>query len=134
MGRCLAEPRIASVVRVDANGRLTFASSALPESAWPIRGPFSESVGSLSPPPSEDLFSRPLGSSVNPDTLSAIGPTGTANQQTAPHSSGIDTEIHYQLDPQPILSEFLDEVLKGKIKRRISGSDAVELAQKDTTI
>jgi hypothetical protein len=66
---------------------------------------------------------------VNPDTLSATGPTG--NQPT-PQSSGMDTEMHSLLYPELFPTEFWDKVLKGKIRRWIPGSDAVELAQKDT--
>jgi len=39
--------------------------------------------------------------------------------------------MHYLLNPEPFPTEFWDDVLKGKFKRRISGSDAVNLAQKD---
>ena len=105
-----------------------------------LAGPMSV-TGSLSslPPPSlhlgqpwssEDHFPSPSGSSANPDTLSATGPTG--DQPTPPHNSGMDTETKYLLDPEPFPTEFWDKVLKGKFKRGNSGPDAVNLAQKDT--
>jgi hypothetical protein len=60
---------------------------------------------------------------MNPNTLSATGPT--SNQPTPPQSHGADPERH-SLTPFP--AEFWDEILKGKIKRQISSSNAVNLA------
>ena len=78
--------------------------------------------------PSEDRFPSPSGSSVNPDTLSATGPTG--NQPT--EGLGMDSDMHHLLNPEPFPTEFWDKVLKGKFKCRIYGSDVVNVAQKDT--
>jgi hypothetical protein len=64
---------------------------------------------------------------VNPDTLSATGPTG--DQPT--EGSGIDPDMHHLLNPEPFPTEFWDKVLKGKFKRRIYGADVVNVAQKD---
>jgi hypothetical protein len=88
----------------------------------------------LPPPPSshlsqpgtsEDRFPSPSGYPVNPDTLSTTG-----NHQTPPHSPGVDPELHSLLHPESFPSEFWDKLFKGGIKRRISGSDPVNLAQK----
>jgi hypothetical protein len=94
-------------------------------------------AGSLPPPlppphpsqpgPSEDRF--PPGS-VNPDTSLATGSTG--NQPTRPQSPGVDPEVHSALNLELFPTEFWDNFLKGKFRRRVSDSDAVDLAQKDT--
>jgi hypothetical protein len=67
---------------------------------------------------------------VNPDTFLATGSTG--NPPTPPQSPEVDSQMHSLLNPEPFPSEFWDKLLRGKFKRRISGSDAVDLAQKDT--
>jgi hypothetical protein len=63
------------------------------------------------PGPSEDHSSSPLGFLANPDTLS---PTG--HQQTPPQSPVV-TRPPPSRDPST--DGFLDQLLKGKIKRRI---------------
>ena len=78
--------------------------------------------------PSEDRFPGMPGWSVNSGT-SSTGSTGI--QPTPPQSPGADPEIHSLLNLEPFPYTFWDKLLKGKIKRRISGSDAVNLAQKD---
>ena len=96
-------------------------------------------AGSLSPPPphpgqpwpSEHRFPSPSGFSANPDTLSS------ASHKPAPQSPGVDPETHplFDLEPFEVPAEawvVWDDFLKGKIERRISGSDAVNLAQKDS--
>jgi hypothetical protein len=113
--------------------------SRLPVGSTPV-------AGSLSPPPpsphpsqpgsSEDRLSSPPGFSGDLDTLSSTG-----YQPIPPQSPGVSPESHSlpSLEPFPtefwdeflkgIPSEYMDDFLKGKIKRRISGSDAVNLAQ-----
>jgi hypothetical protein len=72
------------------------------------------------PGPSEDRFP-----SANPDTLS---PTG--NQPIPPQSPSRDPATRPPPSPEPLPDDgFLDKLLKGKIKRRISGS--VNSAQRD---
>jgi hypothetical protein len=104
--------------------------SRLPVGSMPV-------AGSLSPPPSppphpsqpgpsEDRFPSPSGFSVNPNTLSATG--STVNQQIPPQSPGVDPEIHAPLNLEPFPTKFWDKFSKDRIKRRISGSDAVNLA------
>ncbi len=66
---------------------------------------------------------------MNPDTLPATGSTGY--KLTPPQSPGVDPEMHSLLNPESFPTEFWDNVLKGKFKRRISGSGAMNLAQKD---
>jgi hypothetical protein len=90
-------------------------------------------ASSLSPPPpppihsnqpgaSEDHFRSPPGLSANPDTLSSTG-----SQSTPPQGPEVDEEM--DLENFPI--EIWDDILTGKIERRISGSDSLNLAQKD---
>ncbi|KAN0107679.1 hypothetical protein V8E52_009919 [Russula decolorans] len=79
--------------------------------------------------PSQGRFPSPSSFPVNSDKLSSTG--STDNRPTPPQSPGVDPDMHYLLNPEPFPTEFWDDVLKGKFKRRISGSDAVNLAQKD---
>lgn len=74
------------------------------------------------PGPSEDSF--PPGFPMSPDTLSSTGSTG-------PHSPGVDPEIYSLLNPEPFPTAFWDKFWRGRIKRRISGSESQNLAQKD---
>jgi hypothetical protein len=104
------------------------SGSRLPVGSMPV-------AGSLPPPPpasphlnqlgpSEGRFPSPPDFSVNPGTLSSVGSTG--GQPAPPQSPGaLDPEIHSLWHPELIPSEFLENLLKGRIKRRISGSDAV---------
>jgi hypothetical protein len=95
-----------------------------------------------SPTPDYGLDHVPAPSPDLADILSEIPqadstpPTGSrGNHQTPPQSPGVDSGTHSLLNPaEPFPSEFdiWDKVFKGKFKRRISGSDAVNLAQKDT--
>ncbi|KAI0279046.1 hypothetical protein BGY98DRAFT_1096415 [Russula aff. rugulosa BPL654] len=90
-------------------------------------------AGSLSPPlhsphssqqgPSEDRFQGSSGFSVRPGTLSSTG-----DQLTPPQDPGVDPETHSLLNPEPFPTGFWEELWKGKIKRRMSSSDAVNLA------
>ena len=82
------------------------------------------------PGPSEDHSPNPSGPSANPDTPPATG--STDNQPAPPQSPEVDPQVHSMLNPEPFPAEFWDKVLKGMFKRRISGSDAVNLARKDT--
>ena len=67
---------------------------------------------------------------MSSDTLSSTG--STSNQPTPPQGPGVGSDRHSLLNPEPVPEfEFWDKVLKGRIKRRTSGSDAVNLAQKD---
>jgi hypothetical protein len=90
-------------------------------------------AGSLSPPlhsphssqqgPSEDRFQGSSGFSVRPGTLSSTG-----DQLTPPQGLGVDPETDSLLNPEPFPTGFWEELWKGKIKRRMSSSDAVNLA------
>jgi hypothetical protein len=77
------------------------------------------------PGPSEDRLPSPPGSSVNPGTLSS-----TVHQTTPPHSPTSGSPL---LDPGPSEGrlpspeKYLEDVLKGKIKRGISGPGTVNL-------
>ena len=102
---------------------LMLAAGSLPPPPPPLPHPGQ-------PGPSEGRFPSPSGISVNPDTLPATGPTG--NHPTPPQTPGVNPETHSLLNPEPFPTEFWDKVLKGKFKRRVSGSDAMNLAQKDT--
>jgi hypothetical protein len=115
--------------------------SRLPVGSMPV-------AGSLSPPPpsphpsqpgpSEDRLSSPPGFSGNLDTLSSTG-----YQPIPLQNSGVDPVTHSLPSPEHFPTDFWDEFLKdipteirgdflkGKTKRRISGSDAVNLAQMD---
>jgi hypothetical protein len=77
--------------------------------------------------PSEDRIPSPSASGplVNPDTLSATGP-----QPASPQSLVADPEIHSLINSEPFPAEFWDKILKGKIKRQISGSNAGNLAKR----
>jgi hypothetical protein len=103
----------------------------LPAGSMPVASslspPPSPSSYPSQPGPSEDRFPSPSVSSVIPD---ATGPTG--HQPTLPQSAGVDPETHSLLNPEPFRIGILGKVLKGKLKRRISSSDAVNLAWKDT--
>jgi hypothetical protein len=77
------------------------------------------------PGPSEDHFPNPPGFSVNPDTLPS-----TSNQPT-PQTPDPDPEIHSLLHEEHFPTELWDKVLKGKIRRRISGPGTVNSAQRD---
>jgi hypothetical protein len=104
---------------------------------WPTESRFSVGsmpvAGSLPPPPPPPSHPSQPGPSVvrpespgfsaNPDTVSSTGSNEIPE---------LDPEIHSLLDPGVIPSEleFWDEFLKGRIKRRMSGSDAVNLVQK----
>jgi hypothetical protein len=87
------------------------------------------------PGPSEDRFPSPPGWSVNPGTLSSTG-----HQPTPPQSPTDGSPLLPLPHPGPSEDRFprppgrsanpdrlLDELLKGKIKRRISGSRAAVL-------
>jgi hypothetical protein len=124
----------------DNTGSLMGPNYVLPGQESPIESQLpvgSEPVaGHLSPPPplphpsqpgpSEDYFMSPPYVSESSDPLS-----GTGNHPTPPHSPGMGPEIHALLHPEPFPTEFWDKLLKVKLKRRISGSDAVNLAQRD---
>jgi hypothetical protein len=114
-----AEPKIANRVSIasgiDASGRLSFtsassASFAPPQSAGAIRGPCPESARLLS------------------DTLSSTGSQPTPPQPEGPE---VGPEIQSLLHLETFPIEIWDKISKGKIKRHISGTDAVNLAQKD---
>ena len=77
------------------------------------------------PGPSEVHFSNPPGFSVNPDTLPSTG------KQLTSQSPGLDQEMHYLLYPEHFPTELWDKLLKGKIRRRISGPSTVNSAQRD---
>ena len=47
---------------------------------------------------------------------------------TPPQSPELDPEIHSLLNPEPFPTDFWDEFFKGRIKRRMSDFDAVDLA------
>ena len=106
----------------------------LPVGSMPVAGslspPTPPSPHSSQPGPSEGHFPSPSGVSVNPDRLSAAG--STVNHPIQPQSPGLDPEMHSLLNPEPFRTDFWVKVLKGKFERRISGSDAVNLARKDT--
>ena len=63
---------------------------------------------------------------MKPDTLSS------ASNQPTPQSPELDAEMHSLLQPETFPIEFWDNFMKGKIKRHISDSDAMNMAQKDT--
>jgi hypothetical protein len=97
--------------------------SRLPVGSMPM-------VGSLSPPPPPP----PHPGQPEPSEDRSPGLLGfSAEPETPPQSPGLDPEMHSLMNPEPIPSEleFWDKLFKGKIKRRMSGSDAVNLAQKD---
>ncbi len=73
---------------------------------------------------SEGRFPSTPGWSVNPDTLPS-----TSHQPTPPQSPPV-TRPPPPPSPEPSL-DFLDKLLKGKIRRRISGSGTVNSAQMD---
>jgi hypothetical protein len=85
--------------------------------------------------PSDDRFPSGFGYSPPPPPSpypSQPGPLD-GNQLTPPQSPGVDSDVHSLLNPEPFPTDFWDSVLKGKFKRRISGSDSVvNSAQKDT--
>lgn len=96
-------------------------------------------VGSLSPlppplphpnaGPSDDRY--PPGFEPKPDTLPSAGSTSNQPISPRPESPGVDPETHSPPNSETFPIEFWDKFLKGKIKRRISGSDSVGLDQKD---
>ena len=91
--------------------------------------PQSPTGGPPHPGPSKDRFPSPPGFSVNPDTLSSTG-----NQPTPPQSPTGESPLPPPPHPEQSGSpdEFLEDLLKGKIKRRISGSSTVDsAAQRD---
>jgi hypothetical protein len=103
--------------------------------------PQSPTGGSPLPPlphpgPSEDRFPSTPGFSANTDTLSSTGhqptppqsPTSDSPLSPLPHSGSSEDRSP---SPPGSLNRFLDDLLKGKIKRRISGSDTVNSAQWD---
>jgi hypothetical protein len=79
------------------------------------------------PGPSKGRFPSPPGFSVNPDMSS------TGHQPTPPQSPTGDSPLPPLPHPGPSGSPhgYLDDVLKDKIKRRISGSGAMDSAQRD---
>ena len=81
------------------------------------------------PSASWDRLSSPSGTSAYPDTLLATGPAG--NQPTL-ELPGPSPETHSPVNPEPLLAEFWNNLVNGKIKPRMSGSDAVDLAQEGT--
>ena len=85
--------------------------------------PQSPTGGSPHPGPSEDRFPSPPGFSVNPDTASSTG-----HQSTPPQSPTDDSPLSHP-GPSGNPDGYLDDLLKDKIKRRISGSDTVNSAQ-----
>ena len=88
--------------------------------------PQSPNGGSPHPGPPEDRFPSPPGFSVNPDTVSSTG-----HQSTPPQSPTDDSPLSPLSHPGPSGNpdEYLEDLLKDKIKRRISGSDTVNSAQ-----
>ena len=80
------------------------------------------------PGPSEDRSPSPPGFSVNPDTLSSTGHQPTPPQSPTGSSPGSSEDRSPSPPGGP--DEFLDDLLKGKIKRRISGSGTVNSAQR----
>ncbi len=100
------------------------------------------------PPQSPEVDLKKYYSLLNPETLPSefwdnvldksrfsvgsmpvAGPT--INQPTPPQGPEVDPETHSRLNSEPYPLEFWINTLKGKFKRGISGSDAVNLAQKD---
>jgi hypothetical protein len=81
------------------------------------------------PGPSEDHSPSPPGFSVNPDTLSSTGHQPTPPQSPASSSPGSSEDRSPSPPGDP--DKFLDDLLKGRIKRRVSGSDTVNSAQRD---
>ena len=81
---------------------------------------------SLASPDSTDRSQRVPPNSKLPSRL------GPSDQPTPLQSLGADPETHPLVNPaESLLGEFWDNLLKGKIKRRMSGSDAVTLEQED---
>ena len=90
-----------------------------PSQQGPSDNRFPSGFGYSPPPPPSPYPSQP-------------GPLD-GNQLTPPQSPGVDSDVHSLLNPEPFPTDFWDSVLKGKFKRRISGSDSVvNSAQKDT--
>lgn len=97
-----------------------------PSSPEPMAGslpPLLHSPHSSQQGPSEDRFQGSSGFSVRPGTLSSTG-----DQLTPPQDPGVDPETDSLLNPEPFPTGFWEELWKGKIKRRMSSSDAVNLA------
>ena len=81
------------------------------------------------PGPSHDRY--PPGFEPKPNTLPSTGSTGTQPISPQPESQGVDPETHPLLNSETFPIEFWNKLFKGKVKRRISGSNSVGLAQKD---
>jgi hypothetical protein len=77
------------------------------------------------PGPPEGRFPSPPGSPVNPNILSSTG-----HQPTPPQSPTGGSPLPHPQAPGNS-DTFLDDLLKGKIKRRNFGSGPVNLAQRD---
>jgi hypothetical protein len=78
------------------------------------------------PGSSEDHCPSPHCWLATSDTLSSTG-----SQPTPPQSPALDPVTPPPPSPEPPPDEFLDRLLKGKIKRRISGSGTVDSALTD---
>ena len=100
--------------------------SRLPVGSMPVPGSLSSPPPPSSHPsqsgPSEGHSPSPPGFSMKPDTSSSAG-----NQPTPPQGPEVEPEMDWKSFP----IEIWDDIFKGKIKRHISGSDTVNLAQKD---
>jgi hypothetical protein len=88
------------------------------------------------PAPSPDLADI-LSEIPHADSTPPTGSRGNHQTPTPPQSPGVEsvdpgTHSLPNLQPYPAELEFWDKVFMGKFPRRISGSDAVNLAQKDT--
>jgi hypothetical protein len=122
-------PEYSTGSRLPVGSMLDLNLPAVAESLSPPPPPWPRPGGPSHPWLSEDRSPGPPGfSAVNPDTFSS-----TRNHPTIPQSPGFDSKIHALLNPGPVPTEleFWDKLFKGGIKRRMSRSDAVDLAQKD---
>ena len=118
-----------------ANSLMMAISSAAPRPRpQPPSAPPPPSTPASQPEPSEDRFPKPSSFSANPDTSSSTGsqPSPGAMQEThsVPSAETIPPDFWDDIW-KDIPRVFRDDFSKGKIMRRISGSDAVHLAQKN---
>jgi hypothetical protein len=111
--------------------------SQLRVGSMPVTGSLTRpppSTHASQPGPSVDHFPTPSGFLANPDTSSSTGnmPSPGVNPEThsAPNSETLPPGFWDDIW-KDIPSEFRDDFSKDKIKRRISGSDAVHLARED---
>jgi hypothetical protein len=119
-------------------GSLTGSDYVPPSPGLPIGsrspvGPMSV-AGSLSPPPPPSPYPSQPGAIRGPFSESARLLSET--QHIVVNRQPPDTATEPSGGPgntfsEPFPAEFWDKLLKGRIKRRISGSDAVNLVQKD---